>query len=1155
MAENGYELASRVLAQSDFSADPLITLSGGHETEWLEFKAALFPVPESALPPGRASRKAQENDWDYFWNVAKAVIAMANGHGGAVLLGVADDATSVPLAWSDPKSQLQSSLDEYVRQTLDRALFPENRRWPTGTQGVWGIDRLPTMQVETRAVTLRSEQVLAILVKPLAADAKPLKCVEYAHGNEHRSVVLCRQPGQLGRVRELIDHEQILDFAQTRRQINPLFGGLWQQFADGRTAQPASKMQQTLAELDQIKQELKQELNRLRARETGNDKQRNRQRKAIQAEPVAQPMPFDAEFVRQHKLFADSDTFIDPAARAFFVPVLVPLLQATGTMLLVSERTVDFLNNAVVSGEDEVAAAARGGLDILNQLQQLGLVADCKDPYPIGGHRFATDLLYRELFVKYQLQMPLCLLTQNAILARQILANAQSEAFERVQPVAVMCLDLRGMPQVWAAPPPKRSANDGEVRRPDLEAQIARDYRILVDTSSLMLSSEDGSQPVGAMFFRERLLPLLIDHRNTLLVPMQVTEEIHKHLRSGNGRRASHAQHAEDILQHCLSLGLLDVGSEVNETRVGAGFADQALVRIAIRFSVERHLCFITQDRELARTLLANRAAGPHKLLVVYISPHSGRLGDWERRLARETNLPDDKSSERHRPPVPPAVPTPEQSVPASVAVSASAIPQAKILDTGVQASRPRLPREISAPKPFALTNAPLAVDHSPLMIAAIPGSGAMVYAGDYGTIRLGEAIAAGGEGTVYATDREGIVCKIYHAECLNPARLNKLTLMLSRRIQIAGVCWPLATATVADGSVVGYLMPRAQGKLLKTSIFAKPLLSNYFPQWTRVQLTRLAITILRAIEQLHALNIFIGDINPQNILVVDEKRIYIVDTDSFQIEGYTCPVGTDTFTPPERQGKNFATFLRTQDDELFAVATLLFMLLFPGKAPYSSQGGGDASENIRNRVFPYVAQEDQARNIKPVGPWQFIWSHLHPRLKDDFVRVFHKGERVAVAELIRHLRFSLKDLEEGRRSVELFPKQPRLREGETVTATCELCGRDDEISESLAQRLEEGGSRFRHAECSALKRLERMENTRMIKCALCGEEKVAATEHLEKIAAKNQDYWCQDCSRAKREGRVRRQQGRNRAVESSQSGRWVIIAIALIIFFMILKK
>ena len=133
------------------------------------------------------------------------------------------------------------------------------------------------------------------------------------------------------------------------------------------------------------------------------------------------------------------------------------------------------------------------------------------------------------------------------------------------------------------------------------------------------------------------------------------------------------------------------------------------------------------------------------------------------------------------------------------------------------------------------------------------------------------------------------------------------------------------------------------------------------------------------------------GDINPQNIQVVSPTEVYFVDADSYQIEDFPCPVGTVYFTAPEIQGKEFKGYLRTIGNENFAVATLLFMLMLPGKAPYAHVGGGSPMDNIKEMNFPYPFKE--YTEDTPPGFWRFCWSHLPFKLKEAFYKTFMKGE------------------------------------------------------------------------------------------------------------------------------------------------------------------
>ena len=108
---------------------------------------------------------------------------------------------------------------------------------------------------------------------------------------------------------------------------------------------------------------------------------------------------------------------------------------------------------------------------------------------------------------------------------------------------------------------------------------------------------------------------------------------------------------------------------------------------------------------------------------------------------------------------------------------------------------------------------------------------------------------------------------------------------MLSRQVHIKGVCWPKELVWNAQGK--SWVCDGTQGQTLRSAIYIKQRLQANFPQWNRMHLVELACTILRKIDKLHQYNVLIGDINPDNILLVDEKTVYFVDTDSYQVGAY----------------------------------------------------------------------------------------------------------------------------------------------------------------------------------------------------------------------------------------------------------------------------
>ena len=229
----------------------------------------------------------------------------------------------------------------------------------------------------------------------------------------------------------------------------------------------------------------------------------------------------------------------------------------------------------------------------------------------------------------------------------------------------------------------------------------------------------------------------------------------------------------------------------------------------------------------------------------------------------------------------------------------------------------------------------------------------------------------------------------------------------------------------------------------MQTSIFIKPNLERCFPEWNRINLINLCITILVKITELHRRNIIVGDINGLNILVKDDLNVYFVDTDSYQVEQYPCPVGTVNFTAPEIQELSYENFFRTKQHEYFALATLIFMILLPGKPPYSHRGGSTPFTGIKSGNFSYPLGEWNTDST-PMGPWRFIWSNLPYHLKEAFTNIFRKKEkRIGAEEWIAVMKRYKNDLKKGFMGIygdNPFP--PYFKITDRVDITCSMCNK-----------------------------------------------------------------------------------------------------------------
>jgi len=174
--------------------------------------------------------------------------------------------------------------------------------------------------------------------------------------------------------------------------------------------------------------------------------------------------------------------------------------------------------------------------------------------------------------------------------------------------------------------------------------------------------------------------------------------------------------------------------------------------------------------------------------------------------------------------------------------------------------------------------------------------------------IILNGKIGSGGEGDIYSIEgTTSKVAKIYKANKLTSNKITKISILVEKQLEFPGICIPTSILNNSSGPV-GYIMSKADGKDLGKTVFIKPQLEKYFPLWTRKDLVSLCISIIKKIKFLHEHKIIIGDINQFNILVTENEN-YFVDTDSYQVNNFPCPVGTIYFTAPEIQGKDYKSF------------------------------------------------------------------------------------------------------------------------------------------------------------------------------------------------------------------------------------------------------
>lgn len=570
-----------------------------------------------------------------------------------------------------------------------------------------------------------------------------------------------------------------------------------------------------------------------------------------------------------------------------------------------------------------------------------------------------------------------------------------------------------------------------------LESSV-KDFKIFIDACSLLSEQADK--------FWLHIVPVLQHEAKSVIVPFRVYEEVKKFAENptlcAKKKDPNLNQRAKVALNNIAKLqraGVVAVFGDKHDN-----FADNVFQTVFTQFRLKYNLMLITQDRNLASDIItigkSKSVNTTNRILVEQINKY-GYLSVFH--FNEQQSTINQRATSPH-----------------------------------ISEKRTQIPDD----ECFAFATSVRKVSGK-LSISSTPCEGANLTAERNGMrkpIKLIEAGPSGGEGTIYTTSIQGVVAKIYKPEKLDRAKFEKLSLMMTKSIDCEGVCFPLALLYNHRNEFVGYLMKQASGKELQRCVFIPQLLKKTFPNWNKIDTVTLCITILKKLKYLHERNIILGDINPNNILVISPTEVYFVDTDSYQIEGFPCPVGTINYTAPEIQRKEYSSFLRTLGNERFAVATLLFMIMLPGKPPYSLQGGENQIDNIINGDFAY-ASGSRSTGKAPEGMWRFCWSHLPRYLKDDFYETFRKGgehstekTRYSTGDWLKKFEYYLELLRSGKMasqdsmSIDIFPS--RLKKNPKATyIRCRICGNEvdeDRTEQGICQDCLKKGDIYHCARC-----------------------------------------------------------------------------------------
>ena len=231
--------------------------------------------------------------------------------------------------------------------------------------------------------------------------------------------------------------------------------------------------------------------------------------------------------------------------------------------------------------------------------------------------------------------------------------------------------------------------------------------------------------------------------------------------------------------------------------------------------------------------------------------------------------------------------------------------------------------------------------------------------------------IRCGGEGSIFLVQgNSSIAAKVYsHGNAPKEKLYQMLKMPLAQKSDY--IAWPQDILFNQTGTPAGFIMKRFS----YTKSLAEMLSDTSF-QWKKR--ICVAANLCDVVHEIHQVGQCIGDMNPSNF-GVDTRNGHVCafDADSFHLhdthgQWYPCVVGIADYWPPELQRLTIngaelrslppaRTFSQSSDQ--FALAVLIFQLLFSGYHPFAAR----RLETVRSS---YVMNRRSVYILNRQSPW-----------------------------------------------------------------------------------------------------------------------------------------------------------------------------------------
>lgn len=238
--------------------------------------------------------------------------------------------------------------------------------------------------------------------------------------------------------------------------------------------------------------------------------------------------------------------------------------------------------------------------------------------------------------------------------------------------------------------------------------------------------------------------------------------------------------------------------------------------------------------------------------------------------------------------------------------------------------------------------------------------------------------LTEGGEGYIY--EYNGKIIKTFKPHIDIAAKERKVNALMKASLPKA-VITPIETVLDMRGRFIGYCMERVSGEEFKRLSNRKFVTANNI---TTKDILGLLVKVKSVLAEVHKQNIYVGDLNDQNILFDTAGKIYLIDCDSWTVGGDKCTVAMDLFKDPQLQVDNF-----NSDTDNYAFMVLAWKSL---TRVHPFGGTIEPDMPILDRIVKGISVIDR-QNVK-LPRLTKEWKGFSPDLVSEFKSVFEGGVR-----------------------------------------------------------------------------------------------------------------------------------------------------------------